>query len=128
MLELDGYFNNIVHEGNYVWGAKNDGAIRYNKTDRSYTHYTTENGLPDNITGNNTVLCVTIDKNGLKWFGFPRGIASFNDTTWTAYASEDIYNCRSFNNVTVDHNNIKWFTADDGIVAYNDTSFSFLMY
>jgi len=38
--------NDIAHEGEYVWCAtQEDGVLRYNKTDGSYTQYTTETGL-----------------------------------------------------------------------------------
>jgi len=124
---LDGFkFNDIAIDGNYVWCAtNNDGVLRYNKIDGSYIQYTTQNGLPENIIKNNLILSVIIDKKGIKWIGASLGIASFNDTTWTAYGPSNINDWIGFDNAVVDHNNIKWFTAYEGIVAYNDTIFSF---
>ena len=126
LLEMNGFINQIALEGNYVWCAmNNDGVLRYNKTDGSYVQYTTENELPNNIVLNNWIRCIAVDKKGVKWIGVNFGIISFDDTTWTAYSSEDTGISYGPNNVAIDHDNVKWFTASEGIVAYNDTSFSF---
>ena len=90
-IKLEGFMlNDIAHDGDYVWcSTDGNGVMCYNKKDCSYIQYTKENGLPSDIMLNNWVRCVAIDKKGLKWIGLRSGIASFDDTTWTAYRSVD---------------------------------------
>ena len=68
--------------GNLWIGTNGGGLNRYNKATNNFTHFTTENGLPNDAVY--TVLC---DNNGMLWLGTNYGLCRFNP---------DNYSCKNF--------------------------------
>ncbi len=108
--------NDIAHEGDYVWCATlGDGVLRYNKTNRSYTQYTTENGLPGNNSDDNNIYDIAVDKKGLKWIGTDRSLIRYDDVEFTQIISLvedtpyfDVYD------IEIDHDGSVWFVSRGG--------------
>jgi signal transduction histidine kinase/CheY-like chemotaxis protein len=78
-------------KGNLWIGTNGGGLNRYNKSTNNFTHFTTENGLPNNAVY--TILC---DNSGMLWLGTNHGLCRFNP--------ED-YSCKNF-------------TMKDGLQSY----------
>jgi ligand-binding sensor domain-containing protein len=59
--------------------TEEQGVYRYDG--KTWTHFTTEDGLIDN-----KICAITIDANNNVWFGsFDKGVSRFDGTTWTSY-------------------------------------------
>ncbi len=66
-----------------MWIGTNGGGLnRYNKAENNFTHFTMENGLPNDAIY--TLLC---DNNGMLWAGTNRGLCRFNPVD---------YSCKNF--------------------------------
>ena len=66
-----------------LWIGTNGGGLnRYNKAENNFTHFTKENGLPNDAVY--TILC---DNNGMLWLGTNHGLCRFNP---------DDYSCKNF--------------------------------
>lgn len=66
-----------------LWIGTNGGGLnRYNKAENKFTHFTKENGLPNDAIY--TILC---DNNGMLWLGTNHGLCRFNP---------DDYSCKNF--------------------------------
>lgn len=59
------------HDG-YLWAVGSGGVVRWDPTGRTYTKYTTHNGLADN-----TVLSIAVAPDGALWFGTTSGVSRF---------------------------------------------------
>lgn len=59
---------------------------RYNKAQNNFSHFTTENGLPDN-----QIYSLVCDNNGMLWMGTNRGLCRFNplDYTYKNFTGKD---------------------------------------
>jgi len=79
--------NGIAIEGDSIWCATQDGVIRWNKKDGSYLYFPAAYGWSQYDA---PVNCISIDHNGVKWFGKNNGILSFDNTTWTQYTSDTV--------------------------------------
>lgn len=113
----------LALDGRYIWcAAPGTGIIKFDTTDNSSVTYTTEDGLPSN-----DVLSVSIDHNGLKWFGFIKGICSFDGSVWQHYSNEELGIDDSSNlgifKIGVDHDNVMWFVSDMGIFTFDSIAF-----
>ncbi len=75
----DHFFYTLVQEknNNFIWCSSNTGLYRININDKSFTHYTVNDGLLNNEF--NTNSC-TIDSVGVIYFGSPKGINSIDPT------------------------------------------------
>ena len=66
-----------------LWIGTNGGGLnRYNKAENNFSHFTMENGLPNDAVYN--LLC---DNNGMLWLGTNRGLCRFNPND---------YSCKNF--------------------------------
>ncbi|MBK7036123.1 MAG: response regulator [Bacteroidetes bacterium] len=75
-----------------LWIGTNGGGLnRYNKSENNFTHFTAENGLPNDVIY--TILC---DNNGMLWLGTNHGLCRFNPNDYS----------------------VKNFTLKDGIQNY----------
>ncbi|GEM_PF-5246602 len=62
-----------------IWTATSGGIVRWNPLDRSFTHFTTQTGLPDNW-----FHCMTRSPGGTLWFGSRfGGLVSFDGGAWS---------------------------------------------
>jgi ligand-binding sensor domain-containing protein len=83
---------------------------------KSWTSFTTENGLP----GKSATIAV-FDRNGLGWFVLDTGLFSFDGRAWTSW-NEDVRNAGSggITCIAADRNNVVWFgTKDTGLLAFD---------
>ncbi|MBS1783397.1 MAG: T9SS type A sorting domain-containing protein [Bacteroidetes bacterium] len=89
------------------------------------TNWTTFNTSNSGLV-NDTVLSITIDAQGNKWFGTAAGISKFNGTTWTTYKTG---NSGLTNNyvisISIDTLGNKWFgTWGGGVSKFNGTTWT----
>src|SRR3982751_1577058 len=70
-----------------------------------WTIYNTSNSpLPEN-----SVRCIAIDHNDVKWIGTDFGLASFDNTNWTVYqTSNSGLPDNSIRSIAIDHQNNIW--------------------
>lgn len=67
-----------------LWIGTNGGGLnRYNKAENNFSHFTMENGLP-----NDAIYNLTCDNNGMLWLGTNHGLCRFNPVD---------YSCKNFN-------------------------------
>ncbi|MEO8149980.1 MAG: two-component regulator propeller domain-containing protein [Bacteroidia bacterium] len=60
-------------KGNLWIGTNGGGLNRYNKAENNFSHFTMENGLPDNA-----IYSMVCDNNGMLWLGTNYGLCRFN--------------------------------------------------
>jgi signal transduction histidine kinase len=66
-----------------LWIGTNGGGLnRYNKSENNFSHFTMENGLP-----NDAIYNLVCDNNGMLWLGTNRGLCRFNPVD---------YSCKNF--------------------------------
>jgi ligand-binding sensor domain-containing protein/signal transduction histidine kinase len=72
--------NSIFEDQNgTIWvGTFGGGLNRFDRNTRSFTHYTSKNGLPDD-----TIYQILADANGNLWLGTNKGLSKFNPNTLT---------------------------------------------
>ncbi len=64
-----------IDSKNNLWAGTNGGGLnRYNQADKSFTSFTTQNGLPDNI-----IYSILEDNDGFLWLGTNKGLCRFDD-------------------------------------------------
>jgi ligand-binding sensor domain-containing protein/signal transduction histidine kinase len=72
--------NSIIEDQNgTIWiGTFGGGLNRFDRNTRSFTHYTSKDGLPDD-----TIYQILADANGNLWLGTNKGLSKFNPNTLT---------------------------------------------
>ena len=95
------------------------GITIYNGTD--FTHFTTENGLPDN-----NVADLLEDKNGNIWIGtFYGGLSMYDGKTFTNFTEQGIIKGEEVYNLIEDREGNIWFSVENvGVYRYDGTDFS----
>ena len=87
---------NYIHEDadGLLWLAAETGLLRFDPKTETYTNYTTQDGLPDNV-----VQCVLGDKSGNLWLSTNNGISRFNprDNSFVNYHESDGLQGEQFN-------------------------------
>ena len=73
---LTSHINAIANEKNLLWVGTRDGLSMFNKQERRWHHFTTEDGLP-----NNNVRTLAITEDGL-WAGTPGGLGVLPRNRW----------------------------------------------
>ncbi len=87
-----------------------------------WTIYNSTNSpLPEN-----SVRCITIDQNGLKWIGTEFGLASFDDINWTVYQTTNSgLPDNSIRSLAVDQQNNLWIgTFSGGLVKFDGSTWT----
>ena len=101
---------NFIHEDSdgLLWLATETGLLRFDPKTETYTNYTTQDGLPDNV-----VQCILGDKSGNLWLSTNNGISRFNprDNTFVNYHESDGLQGEQFNRkaCSVDASGIMYF-------------------
>jgi len=73
----------ITPEGDNLWIGVSSGLILLDKnTGKMKQFYSCNCGIT-----NNTINSITVDNNGIKWFGTSDGLARFDGTNWNIYVS-----------------------------------------
>lgn len=83
---------------------------------QNWTRYTMKNSELGN-----TVLAMTIDKKGSKWFGTELGMAKLTGKTWTDFSMfNEKLKGQFVNCLTVDGSNVLWIGTDDyGVIEFD---------
>lgn len=104
--------NGIAIEGDSIWCATQDGVISWSKKNGNFIYYSTifEPRFYDDVHVN----CVTIDHNGVKWFGKNNRIFSFNNNIWVQYIADNVDLLGQIRNI---YNDSFWI---DKIIVTND--------
>lgn len=76
----------------------------YKYDGRTFTNYTTEDGL-----SNNDVLCMTQDNAGNIWFGTDDGVSRYNGKSFTNFSTLDGMGGHSVNSIIQDKHGTLWF-------------------
>ncbi|MBS1646225.1 MAG: SpoIIE family protein phosphatase [Bacteroidetes bacterium] len=105
--------------GNIWFGTNGGGASRYDG--KSFTHFSTAQGLPHNV-----VLSITEDKSGNIWFGTDGGGASrYDGKSFTHFSTAQGLAHNVIHSITEDKNGNIWFgTEGGGVSRYDGKSFT----
>jgi len=112
-------------KGNIWFGCDGGGLFKYdpNVSDMSpaFTHYTTEDGLPDN-----SVSGLFEDSKGNLWIGSMfGGLSRFDDTAFTNYTKDGVIEGIEVGGLYEDKKGNIWFAAENhGVYCYNGTTFT----
>ena len=78
------------------------------------------------LDGNGVVniICITVDRNNVKWFGTTHdGISSFDGLTWNHYSKEDGLSGNCVRCISADRDNVLWIGT--GMLSYDNGISSF---
>ena len=115
----------FAEEGDFIWIGDKTGVVKMNKTTGVKTYYNKATcDIPDN-----TILCMTIDKNGVKWFGTEsHGLLRFDDNNWSVF---DTFNSPlpdlTISKIEVDNKNNIWLggnTNNFGLVKFDGSNWT----
>jgi len=104
-------------KGNIWIGTIRDGVYKYDGS--NYTHYTTTEGLIDNIIG-----CIAEDKDGNIWFGTDGGVSCFDGKEFRNYSMTDGLVGDRVNWIMQDKTGILWFATRTGVSRFDGKSFT----
>jgi ligand-binding sensor domain-containing protein len=104
--------------GDTLWAATNDGLVRWDLRDTSYTIFTKADGLIDN-----NILAIAVDKKGNVWCGTAGGVSRYNGKTWASFLQGDHFrNWRGYeNNIVIDKQGVVWVNSYGGLLAYDSS-------
>ncbi len=111
---------NYIHEDSdgLLWLAAETGLLRFDPKTETYTNYTTQDGLPDNV-----VQCVLGDKSGNLWLSTNNGISRFNprDNSFVNYHESDGLQGEQFNRkaCSVDAAGVMYFGGLQGFNMFD---------
>lgn len=111
---------NFIHEGEdgLLWLAAETGLFRFDPKTETYTIYTTQDGLPDNV-----VQCILGDRTGNLWLSTNNGISRFNprDNSFVNYHESDGLQGEQFNrkSCSVDASGILYFGGLRGFNVFD---------
>ena len=93
------------------------GVSKYNGT--SWTNFTESDGLISN-----SISCIAIENNGVKWFGSSSGVSKFDEVNnkWATYTQVKNIKIEDVNDIVVDSEGNKWFGTNTGIIKFDNTS------
>ena len=119
----EGPLSNIVRgvqvdENNVKRFWTNDGISIFDGM--SWTQYSGEDYLS---VWQNEINSV-IDLEGVKWFGTPQGVISFDGTTRKSYTKADGLVSDNVIDVAVDGKNVKWFCTDRGVSTFDGVTWT----
>jgi hypothetical protein len=101
------------HDGN-LWTAGSGGLVKWDFKDSTYTKYTTEHGLPDNV-----ITAVAFAPDGALWLGtFGSGVSRFDGATWTTYTTADGLANNLVRAIAVAADGSLWFGTWGGVSNY----------
>jgi len=101
--------------GNLWFGTAGGGVSRYDG--KSFTNFTTDQGLADNY-----IYCITEDKSGNLWFGTENGVSSYDGETFTKYTTDQGLASNFVYCITQDKAGSLLFGTANGISIYNGKS------
>ncbi|MCU7497153.1 MAG: T9SS type A sorting domain-containing protein [Ignavibacteria bacterium] len=121
-------FSIVVDKLGNKWTASNDESDYYLfKFDgKTWTEYNTSNTAMSFFSGRRSILSITQDQQGNRWFGTTNnGLVKYDGNTWTTYTPNNSgmpsYYCTSVN---VDHQGIMWLGTLAGLVRYDGQSWT----
>ena len=116
------HINDFAFDGDYLWIATDNGALRFNTTDSSYLQLTTADGLLDNI-----IMSVYVDSTGDVWFGTYEGISRYDGSSFTGYteSTENGPVTNFISDIVEDKNGAMWFgTVGMGVLKFDGSSWT----
>lgn len=99
-----------------VWIGGPNG-VATTRNGRSFTVFTSDNGLPDNA-----VNVVFPTKRGIVWVGTENGLGAHKDGSFKTFTTESGLAGNSVRDATVDGKGTVWFGTDKGIATYNGST------
>ncbi len=103
-------------KGNLWFGTSKEGAYRYDG--KSFTQFTTQDGLSDN-----SVNVITEDEAGNILFGTARGISTYDGKSFTNFIDNKDIHSKKITSLFTDKEGNIWFGAmGNGIYRYNGTT------
>ena len=116
----ENHINDIAVDGEYLWIATDNGAVKFNTVDNTHEQLTTEDGLLDNY-----ITSITVDSKGVIWFGTYEGISTYNGTDWIHYTEDDENGPLSnlITDIIEDNDGNMWFgTVGSGVLKFDGTT------
>ena len=90
-----------------------------------WTTYTGKDGLAGGEGPvNYDVNVIAIDKNDVKWFGTPSGIAIYDDVDWSYIDMDDGLPANWINAIAMDEHGAAWIGTDRGVTKYDNGSYT----
>ncbi len=86
---------------------------------KNWTNYTTADGLAGDFTRG-----VTVDHNGVKWFGTTSGVSRFDGKTWKNYTTRDGLVDNRVECVTIDNENVLWVGTEGGASSFDGVTWT----
>lgn len=106
--------NRLAVDGNVLWVATDDGAIRMDSTSRGATRFGIDDGLPSQ-----SVASVAVDERFV-WFATNKGLARFRklDRSWRVFTEADGLPHRAVNDILVVGRQV-WLATRGGLALYD---------
>ena len=100
-----------------LWMGHEDGEISHYR-DGTFTHYTTDDGLPGG-----RVWSFAEDAVGHLWIGAASGLVRFAEGVFTSYTTDDGLPHQSASRVLVDRQGVLWVGTDSGLAHHTEGRF-----
>ena len=116
----ENHINDIAVEGEHLWIATDNGALKFNTVDNTYNQFTTADGLLDDL-----ITSIAVDSEGVVWFGTYEGISTYNGTDWINYTENDENGPLSnlITDIIEDNEGTMWFgTVGRGVLKFDGTT------
>lgn len=105
--------NEIIVDGEYLWGATNGGVLRWTISDMTYKKFTTDDGL-----ANNNVNTLVVEENGVVWVGNGQGVSRFDGNKWESVIIDNGTPGSVVLSLAV-QKTILWIGTDAGVTRYD---------
>lgn len=108
----------IAHDGTLWMGTFGGGITLYHHKTKTFTSYTTQNGLP-----NDFIWTITEDNENNIWIGtVGHGLIRFKNNTFQTFSTSQGLSNNIVNAVFKDHNNTLWIGTENGLNRLNPDS------
>lgn len=105
-------------DGHYLWAGSGGGVVRWDLRTKTYTKFTSIDGLHSNL-----VSSVEVDHKGRKWFGGYKswqGLSCFDGSNWKRYYTNEYLISLNISGIVSYHDTLYISTLDGGICMIDE--------
>ncbi len=102
-----------------IWFASDNGLYRYRYPGKTYTRFTTREGLPDNV-----ISTIFQDRKGRIWVGTDGGLGCYRDGRFLDYSREKGLPADSITFILEDLRGNLWLGTTNGLLCFDGVSVS----